>query len=182
MRRCLPVLFILAAGWVFGCSQKMSEAQLYAEAQKFEAQEETEMLVKIYEELLDRFPKNEKADQVLYKLALIYQNNKQDFAKAVACHERLMQKYPQSRFVSQSHFMTGFIYANDIKDLEKARHAYSSFLEAYPQHELVPSVKWELDHLGQDISAIDIFAKANPEQEKAPVAATSGEAKKSLKP
>lgn len=182
MRKLLPLFLIIAAGWVLGCSKKMSEAQLYAEVQKFETQEEVEMLVNIYQELLDRFPKSEKADQVLYKLALIYQNNKHDFANAIACHERLMKEYPQSRYVSQSHFMAGFIYANEIKDLEKARDAYNSFLGAYPQHELVPSVRWELEHLGQDISAIDIFAKANPEQQKAPAAATAGAAKKSAKP
>lgn len=182
MRKLLPLLLIFTVGLMVGCSKKMSEEQLYAEAQKLEAQEDVDMLIKVYEELVDRFATSQKADQVLYKLALIYQNNKQDFAEAIACHERLMKDYPQSRYVAQSHFMTAFIYANDIKDFDKARLAYNSFIEAYPEHELVPSVKWELEHLGQDISKIDIFSSANNQQEKATVARTDSRAKKAVKP
>jgi hypothetical protein len=88
--------------------------------------------------------------------------------------------------------MSAFIYANDLKDLEKARARYASFLEAFPQHELVPSVQWELEHLGQDISQIDLFSKAANQQDQQPLVrangATKGQAakgqvtKKSVKP
>ncbi len=39
---------------------------------------------------------------------------------------------------------------------DKAKKAYEEFLKEYPDHELAPSVKWELEHLGQDISQIDL--------------------------
>jgi len=160
---------------LIGCSRKMSEEQLYEEAKKFEQQQDIDKVIKLYEELVDRFPKSQKADFALYKLALVYQNNKQEFAKAVASHERLMKDYPQSKYLSQSHFMSAFIYANDLKDLEKARAAYTSFVEAYPDHELVPSVKWELEHLGKDINQIELFN--SPKVEK-PLAQANGASKK----
>ncbi len=178
----LIVLLSMAALGLASCAKKMSEEQLYAEAQNLEKQEKVDSLITIYEEFVDRFPKSEKADQALYRLALIYQNNKQDFKTAVAAHERLIKDYPQSRFVSQSHFMAAFIYANDLKDLEKARARYATFLEAFPQHELVPSVQWELKHLGQDISQIDLFSKLGEPQKKAPLAQVNGVAKKPIKP
>lgn len=185
----MPLLYRIALLLIFGVSvavvvvpRAKSEEQLYAEAQKFEQEENVDMLIKVYEELVDRFPKSQKADQALYKLALVYQNNQQDFAKAIGCHERLMKDYPQSRFRSQSHFMMAFIYANDLKDLEKARVTYNSFLEAFPSHELVPSVKWELEHLGQDISQLDLFSKANSQQEPASIAQANSGTKKAAKP
>jgi len=167
-----------------GCAKKMTEEQLYGEAQKLEQQQDIDKLIKVYEELVDRFPKSQKADFALYKLALVYQNNKQEFTKAVACHERLMKEYPESKYVSQSHFMSAFIYANDLKNLDKARAAYSSFVEKFPDHELVPSIKWELEHLGKDINQIELFN--SPKVEK-PLAQANGAskthpAKKAAKP
>ncbi|MDZ7262494.1 MAG: tetratricopeptide repeat protein, partial [candidate division KSB1 bacterium] len=63
-------------------------------------------------------------------------------------------------------FMIGYLYANEIKDLDKARSAYQVFLEKYPENELVPSVKWELDHLGKDISEIEFLVDTTKVVEK----------------
>ena len=52
--------------------------------------------------------------------------------------------------------MIGYRYANDIHDLDKAKAAYQEFLKKYPNHELASSVKWELAHLGQDLSEIEL--------------------------
>jgi len=61
--------------------------------------------------------------------------------------------------------MIGYRYANDLNDLEKAKEAYNEFLQKYPEHELAPSVQWELDHLGQDISEIELnFGKDEAEK------------------
>lgn len=187
MRKISLLVLAVALPMLVGCAKKMSEEQLYGEAKKFEQQQDVDKLLKVYEELVDRFPKSQKADFALYKLALVYQNNKQDFAKAVACYERLMKEYPQSSHVSQAHFMSGFIYANDLKDIEKARTAYTTFIEAYPDHELVPSVRWELEHLGQDINKIELFTNSNaPNDSKALTQAngapTAQSTKKPVKP
>ena len=69
----------------------------------------------------------------------------------------LIEKYPDSKYAVQSLFMIGFIYANNIKDLEKAKEYYSKFIEKHPDSELVTSVQWELDHLGEDINEIDFL-------------------------
>jgi hypothetical protein len=70
--------------------------------------------------------------------------------------------------------MSAFIYANDLKDIEKARAAYKSFVETYPQHELVPSVKWELEHLGQDINDIELFTNSASSKGEKPLASKAG--------
>jgi len=170
MRTILSLLLVAGMLALVACSKKMTEDQLYAQARTVEAAGETDKLIAVYEELADRFSASPKADEVLYKLALLYQNKKQDFAKAVACHTRLREKYSQSRYVPQAHFMSAFIYANDLKDLDKARQEYNSFLQAYPQHELAPSVKWELDHLGQDISTLDLFSNSGQTAKETPLA------------
>lgn len=151
-------LFILIAG---GCGKKMSEEQLFTAAQQFEAKEDMDGALKIYEEMSARFPNSPHADSVLQKLGMIYLNKKAQFDKAVASYERLVEKFPQSKYLPQSMFMIGYIYANHLKDFDKAKASYDQFIAQYPQHELAASVQWELEHLGKDISEIDIFDKAS---------------------
>jgi TolA-binding protein len=154
----LAVLMSLVAA--IGCSRKMSEEQLFAEAQKFEAQEDIDGALKIYEELSVRFPDSPHADSVLQKLGMIYLNKKEQFEKAAATYERIVEKFPQSRHQAQSLFMIGYIYANHLKNFDKAKEYYNKFLATYPEHELTASVEWELRNLGKDISEIDIFANS----------------------
>jgi len=164
------VLFFIGSG----CSKKMSEEQLFAEAQKFEAKEDIDGALKIYEELNMRFPGSPNADSVLQKLGMIYLNKKAQFDKAVATYERIVEKFPQSKYLPQSMFMIGYIYANHIKNFDKAKTYYDQFIAKYPEHELTASVQWELQHLGKDISEINIFDGAqNAEGQTGGAAGTS---------
>jgi len=168
----LPALLI-GLSVAFGCAKKMSEEQLFAEAQKFEAAENVDGALKIYEELSARFPSSAHADSVLQKLGMIYLNKKEQYEKAVGAYQRLVDKFPQSKYQPQSLFMIGYIYANHVKDFDKAKTYYNKFVEKYPEHELTASVQWELQHLGKDIGDIDIFANSKDGQEKAAGAAAS---------
>ncbi|MGH7597871.1 MAG: outer membrane protein assembly factor BamD [bacterium] len=167
IRKLLLSAFLMSVIVAAGCSKKMSEEQLFAEAQKFEAKEDIDGALKVYEELSGRFSNSPHADSVLQKLGMIYLNKKEEYAKAVAAYERLVEKFPQSKYQAQSLFMIGYIYANHIKDFDKAQNHYNQFLEKYPQHELTTSVQWELDNLGKDISEIDIFANSKDGQQPA---------------
>lgn len=167
IKKLLFPILLMSGIVAAGCSKKMSEEQLFAEAQKFETKEDIDGALKIYEELSDRFPKSPHADSVLQKLGMIYLNKKEEFEKAVAAYKRLVEKFPQSKYQAQSLFMIGYIYANHIKDFDKAKNYYNQFLEKYPEHELTTSVQWELEHLGKDISEIDIFTTSNDEQKPA---------------
>jgi outer membrane protein assembly factor BamD (BamD/ComL family) len=166
-RKLLLSVLALSGFLATGCAKKMTEEQLFAEAQKFEVKEDIDGALKVYEELSDRFPHSPHADSVLQKLGMIYLNKKEEFGKAVAAYERLVEKFPQSKYQAQSLFMIGYIYANHIKDFDKAKNHYNQFLEKYPKHELTTSVQWELDHLGKDISEIDIFTNSQEGQQPA---------------
>ncbi len=59
--------------------------------------------------------------------------------------------------------MIGYHYANSIGELDSAKVYYQKFIDKFPDNELVNSVKWELDHLGQDINDIDFLQTDTPE-------------------
>jgi len=141
---------------IASCGEKLTEEQLRARALDYENKEQWDQVVNVFEQLIKRFPDSPKADVSLYQLGGLYASNFKDFNKSIEAYKRLIEKYPQSDLVVQAQFMIGYRFANDIKDLDKAREAYTEFLEKYPDHELASSVKWEVDHLGQDISDIEL--------------------------
>jgi len=141
------VLLIIACG-------ELPDTKLMEKAISFEKEEKYQAAARTYEKLGETYPTSQLAPEALYKAGLIYANALQNFEKGAGILEKVTKKYPDSKNAAQCSFMVGFIYANSVKDTVRAKEAYLSFIEKYPDSELVPSVKWELDHLGKDISEI----------------------------
>lgn len=144
--------FVMILLLLFGCSKKKTESELWGEAELFEKEENYQSALNDYEQIVKDYPRGEKSAEALQKAAFLYYNNLNEFKKAIEVHEKLIKDYPESEYVPQARFMIGFIYANDLKDYDMARHYYNEFLEKYPDSELVASVKWELEHLGEDVN------------------------------
>ena len=156
MMRWVIILLAVLTLAVIRCGERLTEEQLRARSLDYENKEQWEEAVKTYEKLVKTYPRSRKADEDLYNMGVIYANNLKDYQRAVEAYNRLIEEYPQSSHVIKANFMIGYLYANDIKDLNRAREAYQYFLEKYPDHELAISVRWELEHLGQDISEIEL--------------------------
>ncbi len=138
----------------------LPQDQLQAEIEKYETHEQFGEALVLYHALLARFPDYGQRDEVLQKIGLISLNNQEQYQRAIDAYQRLLQEYPESKHAAQAQFMIGYIYANHLKNLDQARLAYTTFKQKYPQHELTPSVDWELEHLGKDISELDFIANA----------------------
>jgi TolA-binding protein len=150
----LTIFFSILA--LIGCSGSLTEEQMLEKAIKLEEKEKWKDTADMYEKMVKKFPESEKAAEHLYKLGVIYANNLGDLYKSINSYSRLIKRYPESNYTVQATFMMGYRYANDIKDLRRAKRVYTHFIEKYPDHELTPSVKWELKHLGKDISEIEL--------------------------
>ena len=159
MKRALVVLgslMFLALIFAVSCGQKATEEQLYGKVMDFQNKQQWQEAAAAYEKLVKSYPKSPKADENLYNLGMVFANNLKEYQKAIDAWKQLLVKCPSSRLIINTKFMIAYCYANDVKDLDKAGEAYKAFLKEYPNHELAPSVQWELDHLGQDISDIDL--------------------------
>ncbi len=159
-------IFVIFLGLLAGCGKKkLTEEQLYAKAVDYENKEMWDSEVEVLEEILTRYPESADADSILYKLGISYASNLKDFERSVTSFKRLVDNYPESKYETQALFMIGYRYANDIRDMDKAREYYQDFLEKYPEHELATSVKWELDHLGQDITDIELQLQSDQNEQ-----------------
>ena len=160
----IVVASLLVLSLVIGCGRKMTEEQLYAQALDFQEKQQWDDVASSYEKLVSMYPESPKADEHMYNLGMVYANNVQNYDKAIKTWNKLLEEYPESRLVVNTKFMIGYCYANNVGDLDSARNSYEKFLEEYPNHELAPSVQWELGHLGQDISEIDLQLGEGEEQ------------------
>ena len=104
--------------------------------------------------LVKKYPNHELASKGQYIIGDIYMNDLRDFEKALEEYRIVLNDYKGSKEEALAQFMIGYIYANVLKDLDKARSEYQVFLDQFPKHELFPSVKFEIDHLGKDINEI----------------------------
>lgn len=168
MNRIASLIVIVGALIVLmvSCGQKKTKEQLYAEAKKYEREENFKEAIRVLEMLAENYPQVNFADSILFQIGQFYSNNLSDFENSIQVHKRLIEKYPTSKLAAHSLFMIGFHYANNVNDLENGRIYYKKFLQDFPDHELSSSVKWELDHLGQDINEIEFLKSETAEETK----------------
>ena len=104
--------------------------------------------------MVNQFSDNILAAKAQYLIGDIYMNDLRDFERALKEYRIVLSKYKNSKEEALAQFMIGYIYANVLKDFDKAREEYQVFLDRFPKHELYPSVKFEINHLGKDINEI----------------------------
>ena len=104
--------------------------------------------------MVTNYSDNILAAKAQYIIGDIYMNDLRDFEKALAEYRVVLNVYKGSKEEALAQFMIGYIYANVLKDFDKARVEYQVFLDRFPKHELYPSVKFEINHLGKDINEI----------------------------
>lgn len=147
---------------LFGCAlcsmiitcSRMPDESLMEKGARLEEEGQFTEAAACYEKLARLYPRSLLRPEALYKAGLVYINNHQDFEKAVSTMQRVIDEHSETKEAAQCQFMIGFVYANSVNDTAKARSAYETFLAKHPEHELVPSVEWELRHLGMDINEI----------------------------
>ena len=93
-------------------------------------------------------------EEELFTLAQEQLNDKNP-TEAARSYEAIVENYPESGNRSKAVFMLGFLHANELHDTETARIYYTQMLREYPDHELIESVKFELENLGRPVAEID---------------------------
>jgi len=106
--------------------------------------------------------KKPSADELILQAETYYKDRK--LVEALDHFQQFLQFYPRHERADRSAFMVGFIFANDLKDTLKGREAYQRFLADYPDADpgLRTSAEWALEHLGQDIGALDFLDESAP--------------------
>ncbi|UCH62188.1 MAG: tetratricopeptide repeat protein [Fidelibacterota bacterium] len=111
--------------------------------------------IRTLEKLVATYPEHALAPKALFQTGDIFMNNMDDLQSSVTAYQETTILYPDTDEGVKALFMVGFVYANHLKDYEAARQAYTGFMDQYPNHELIPSVKFELENLGKSADEIE---------------------------
>jgi outer membrane protein assembly factor BamD (BamD/ComL family) len=142
-------LFVFLLLFLSSCSKK-SEPELFKEGQAAEEQQNFQLAIERYQEIVDRFPGKAYADSAVYRTAVIYNNDVHDFVKAVRTYQQYYTMFPNSEEAPTAMFLSGFILNNELHKLDSAKIVYETFLQKYPGHQLASSAEFELETLGKD--------------------------------
>jgi tetratricopeptide (TPR) repeat protein len=71
---------------------------LYLEARLYEKKRNYEKAITLYQEIIDNFPEEIRADNALYNQAKLFENQLHDPEKAMVCYEKLFLEYTDSTF------------------------------------------------------------------------------------
>jgi len=161
MRRCFFVLSVAAL--IAGCGAAPPEEMLATAIQEESlARQAADTVLETgararlfapavvaYEKLLEAHPTAPQAQEGMFRLATIYNNDVRDFPKAVAMYRAYADQYPEGEKSAVALFLIGYIYHNELHKLDSAKVAYERFLQKYPNHEMAISAQFELNTLGK---------------------------------
>ncbi|MEE9429458.1 MAG: tetratricopeptide repeat protein [Melioribacteraceae bacterium] len=155
MKNTKIVLLIILSIFLSFCGGK-SETDLFDEATKQLVGQDYSKAVMLFEQLVEEFPKGEKASHSLFELAKLYQGQvvknldpTESLKKSVKLYKKIYTEYPKSTKAENAMFMASFILANDIRDYDDAKISYELYLEKYPNGLLAKDAKIELQNLGK---------------------------------
>lgn len=133
--------------------------RLFDQAARYIEEEKPQHAVDVFDRLTQRHPAYVKCIDAYLSMGKIYADQFHEYPQAIEMFNRVIKLYPDSAATAQAYFMLGFIHSNYVQNLDEARRFYQAFLERYPDHELVPSVRFEMENLGRN--ADEILAPAD---------------------
>jgi TolA-binding protein len=131
-----------------GCG-KPTDAELWTKVESAKKNNNWDSTTQVCKMILTEYPQSAYAPWAQFGLAESYRFKKQQ-REALDNYKAFYEHYPDMQPSALSLFLVGYIYNNDLKMIDSAKYVYEKFLQKYPHHDLAPSVKIELETLGQE--------------------------------
>ena len=77
---------------------ELNDDILYLKAKLYEKKRDYTQAEALYQEIIDKYPEEIRADNALYNQAQLYEHQLHDPEKAKACYEKLFMEYSDSTF------------------------------------------------------------------------------------
>lgn len=139
------------------CGVRGTAEELWTSSQQHITNRQFDEAVTVLEKLVDAYPDHSLASQAQLLVGDIYMNAIGDLPAALAAFESTNDHYPETDEGVKALFMVGYVNANHLEDYDAAREAYTDFMNRYPNHELVQSVRFELEYLGMAVEDMEVF-------------------------
>ena len=150
-----------------GCAKKTAD-ELYRDGQKAVAEKAPDKAAKYFQRLVQRYPKDERADDALLAWARVAQE-RGSREEALSLAKRLVEEYPQSAIAYKAEILMGnlsddeearVLYAELYQEavratsnpdsLDKAEEIFRAFLDRFPEDERGDDTLFALAQVAQN--------------------------------
>ncbi|UCD38262.1 MAG: tetratricopeptide repeat protein [Fidelibacterota bacterium] len=152
MNRGLYLLILLL---FLACGVSQSAEELWQSSEKELNARKYKRAMRSLERLVKTYPDHALAPRAQFQIGDIYMNNMDDIENSLEAYQETATRYPEADEGVKALFMIGFVNANHLEDYDAAQKAYLDFIHRYPNHELIPSVRFELENLGKPVEEIE---------------------------
>ena len=111
--------------------QELAEDEIYRMAKQAFDQGDSDAARKKFQELIQRFPKSEQADNAQFWIGEIYYREKW-YEKAILEYQKVIEKYPKGNKVPASLLKQGFAFFN-LGDKSNSRLILEELIKKYPK-------------------------------------------------
>jgi tol-pal system protein YbgF len=111
--------------------KELSEDEIYRQAKQAFDQGNSEAARKKFKELIERYPKSERADNAQFWIGEIYYREKW-FEKAILEYQKVIENYPKGNKVPASLLKQGFAFFN-LGDKANSRLILQELIKKYPK-------------------------------------------------
>jgi tol-pal system protein YbgF len=111
--------------------KKLSEDEIYRQAKQAFDQGDSDVARKKFGELIERYPKSERADNAQFWIGEIYYREKW-YEKAILEYQKVIENYPNGNKVPASLLKQGFAFFN-LGDKANARLILQELIKKYPK-------------------------------------------------
>ncbi|MCK9409655.1 MAG: tetratricopeptide repeat protein [Bacteriovoracaceae bacterium] len=129
-----------------GCSP--GDEELWLKVEQAKENNNWDSTMSVSQRILDEYPDGRFAGWARFALAESFRFKNQP-REALDHYKIFIDTYPDLQPAAISLFLVGYIYGNNLQVYDSAKFYYEEFLKKYPHHDLVPSVKLELETLGK---------------------------------
>lgn len=143
----MKVAALLLVVWLTGCSS-LSEEELWKRIESAKANKNWDSTLQVSQRILIEYPDGRFGSWARFAIAESYRFKNQP-REALDNYKIYAERYPDLPPAVLSLFLVGYIYGNNLQMKDSAKYYLEEFLKKYPEHDLVPSVRLELESLGR---------------------------------
>jgi len=137
----LLIPFVLVC--LYSCGN-FTDEDLWIKIERAKANNNWDSTLQVSQRIIKEYPSGRYTGWARFAIAESYRFKNQP-REALDNYKLFYEQYPEMQPAALSLFLTGYIYSNNLMMFDSAEIYYEEFLQKFPTHELVPSVKFELE-------------------------------------
>lgn len=143
----MKLLLLLLIVFLNSCGSYTDE-ELWIKIERAKANNNWDSTLQVSQRILKDYPNGRYSGWARFALAESYRFKNQP-REALDNYKLFHEQYPEMQPSALSLFLTGYIYSNNLQMFDSAKIFYEEFLQKYPKHDLAPTVRFELESIGQ---------------------------------